>query len=43
MQNDVKVFTDIYHREFVDVACNSSDGEKVIGDLVDRYLERRTL
>ena len=38
MQNDVKVFTDIYHREFVDVACNSSDGEKVIGDLVDCYL-----
>ena len=38
MQNNVKRIFDINHREFVDVACNSSDGETVIGNLVDCYV-----
>ena len=28
-----------HYREFVDVACSSSDGEKIIADLVNRYVE----
>ena len=27
------------YREFVDVACSSTDGEMIIADLVNRYLE----
>ena len=38
MQNNVKRIFDVHHREFVDVACNSSDGETVIGNLVDCYV-----
>ena len=28
-----------HYREFVDVACSSTDGEKIIADLVNRYVE----